>query len=127
MQSFELLNHLVTPSLITSTWQFLSHHNLHIITDLKVNLPRQDDCYLLPALQAVISDPDHLLWVNRCRIYLRALFLSDIVDGAGLEHSLQLGMANTLYALIDYIAGPIKHARLKRRGYSGKNISRTHL
>jgi hypothetical protein len=83
--SLELLGSLVTDSLIKSTWEFMSEHGLSLTADIKVELPRQDDCYLLPALQAYISDLNHLGIVNRCRLFLKALFLSDIVDGTGYE------------------------------------------
>jgi hypothetical protein len=63
----------------------MAEHGLSLTTDIKVELPRQDDCYLLPALQAHISDLNHLGIVNRCRLFLKALFLSDIVDGTGYE------------------------------------------
>jgi hypothetical protein len=70
--SFSIFGILVTPSLIKST-------------DIKLNPPRQDDCYLLPALQSMISEMEELLAVNRCWLFLKALFLSDIVNGSGTE------------------------------------------
>jgi hypothetical protein len=83
--SFSIFGILATPSLIKSTWEFMSTLGLSLNTDIKLNPPRQDDCYLLPALQSVIAETEELLAVNRCWLFLKALFLSDIVNGSGTE------------------------------------------
>jgi hypothetical protein len=63
--SFSIFGILVTPSLIKSTWEFISNFGgLSLNTDIKLNPPRQDDCYLLPALQSMISETEELLAVN---------------------------------------------------------------
>jgi hypothetical protein len=85
LQDFETVGHLATDSLMKSTWEFLTDHNLQLITDLKVDLPRQDDCYLLTNIIPLIEDFDHLTQINRCQLYLRVIFLSDVVDGSGKE------------------------------------------
>jgi hypothetical protein len=39
LQDFKTVGHLATDSVIKSTWEFLTDHNLQLITDLKVDLP----------------------------------------------------------------------------------------
>jgi len=85
LQDFKIVGRLATDSLIKSTWEFLTDHNLQLITDLNVDLPRQDDCYLITNIIPLIEDSDHLTQINRCRLYLRVIFLSDVVDGSGKE------------------------------------------
>jgi len=34
-------------------------------------------------LRSVVESPEHSSLINKCRLYLWALFLSDIVDGSG--------------------------------------------
>jgi len=70
---------------VKSSWHFLDTFGFSLWTDVQASLPSKGDAFLMPILESVITDVPHLCLVNRCRRYLRVLFLSDIVDGSGFH------------------------------------------
>ncbi len=45
--------------------------------------PWKGDCELMPVVTEGVNDPKTLLYINSCRLYVRAFHLSDIVHTAG--------------------------------------------
>jgi hypothetical protein len=80
---FTTWSSLITPSLIKSTWEFLDCYGFSLRTSITCEWPREGDCYLMPAFLTMVTDSYQLQLLNLCRLFLRALFLSDIVDGSG--------------------------------------------
>ena len=86
--SYEDFQHLLlTDSLITSTWQFMSKHGI----TLKDNTPsipllREKDLCLMDEFRKNPQiDKSLLPLLNRCRLYLKAFSLSDITEGKGVN------------------------------------------
>ncbi len=73
----------MTDSLAKSTWYFLDKHNITLKADIKVKLPRRGDKFLMEELSKTVVDSYKLFLLNLCRFYLRAIFLSDIVEASG--------------------------------------------
>jgi len=82
---YDQLSGLATPSLVKSTWKFLHENHIHLEHDLQLWPPRsQDQLIMVPILQ-VNPSRSELLSFNCCRLFLQALFVSDLADGFG-EH-----------------------------------------
>jgi hypothetical protein len=87
--------HLACPSWFTSVWLFLS--NLQITIFIKqVWLPptlTTADVNLMDYFKSIGSSPKLLVSLNRCRVYLQLLLLSDMVsaDGHNLVHHILQG------------------------------------
>ena len=79
----EAIDLLATDSLIKATWCFLSYHNITLVHNSSLELPREYDCFIIEALCAIGIPPDDLRKCNHCRMHLRAIFLSNIVTGDG--------------------------------------------
>jgi hypothetical protein len=80
-----LINILATDSLIKATWCFLYHNNITLIHDVKLNLPRVHDQFIIEALIALKVSSQELRICNHCRMHLHAIFLSDITTGDGTD------------------------------------------
>jgi hypothetical protein len=91
--SYDELGILATDSLLKSTWDFLDQHNFQLHTRDFDTFPCQGDCYIMEAILPYVSSDEQLLWVNKCRLYLRVIYLSDIVtgDGTSIEDIAWLG------------------------------------
>jgi hypothetical protein len=77
------LSIFVTESLVKSAWMLLNTHNIEHCMDLNIPTQRINDILIMQdALQNGITDAE-LVSINSCRLYLRAIFLSDITDGSG--------------------------------------------
>jgi hypothetical protein len=83
---------LATKSLIKSTWQYLSKHQLRLLHDIKTPPLREGDLPLMRIFyEAGVREGD-LLAINRCRIYKKIYYLSDITaDGTQVIQSLLHG------------------------------------
>jgi hypothetical protein len=79
------INLLATDSLIKATWSFLFSNRITLVHTIKLEFPRYKDCFIMEALCAIGTPLDDLKRCNHCRMYLRALFLLDIVTGDGLS------------------------------------------
>ncbi len=73
----------MTNSLIKSTWQFLYHNELTLRHNIHFPQPRERDIEIMTAFFADQLPIDILDHINKCRLCLRAFFLSDIMDGSG--------------------------------------------
>jgi hypothetical protein len=85
--NIDLASPLATASLVKSYWLFLNNNNLclHLCLLHNILLPYQclDDKQLMSECLAAGASKTELLSLNRCRLHLKAYFLSDITDGYG--------------------------------------------
>jgi hypothetical protein len=91
-----ILNTLATHSLVKSTCQFLQKHELILHHDITIKLLRENDRLIMPALLDLGLNMQELITLNRCRLYLQAMYLSDICTGDGLAISGDAWMGNCL-------------------------------
>jgi hypothetical protein len=77
-KSFSTFSLLLSDSLLKSSWEFLDSHQIQLQTS-----PRQAVCIIMEEIATFTSDWQHLQSSNKCRLYLSAIFLSDITDGSG--------------------------------------------
>ena len=75
-----------TDTWLTSTWKFCSEHSI-MISGPRVDIvsQRTNDCMIM---EKIIAHKDQfssteLVLINQCRIYLKIMFLSDMVSGDG--------------------------------------------
>jgi exonuclease III len=75
---------ILTPSLIQDTWRFMSEHQITMIYNIQTfPLPCAEDKVLMDEFLTATIPKSELKTINRCRIYLKVLTLSDIVTGDG--------------------------------------------
>jgi len=74
---------LATDSNVKSTMEFLILHGFSLTMDIKVQFQQKNDCFIMEALRPFVDSPAHFELINKCRLYLRAMLLSDIADGSG--------------------------------------------
>jgi hypothetical protein len=75
---------LATQSLIQDTVIFSQTHKLDLRHDISMLPSREEDQLIMLALLPLSLSTADLKACNHCRMYLRALFLSDLVSGDGL-------------------------------------------
>lgn len=94
---------LATRCLMKTTWQFLWKHKLTLRHDIKINPQREGDIPLMKIFyEAGVRDLD-LLAINRCRIYLKIFFLSDIATGNGMHVNTNLVLGQPIETYNDFI------------------------
>jgi hypothetical protein len=64
--SYTMMQHLVTPSLIKSTWEFIFHHQIELRHYLQCQENRQHDTPLMELFLAMAPSKEHLTSLNRC-------------------------------------------------------------
>jgi hypothetical protein len=79
----EALDILATNCLVKSTCQFLKRYDLSLHHDIKLKPLREQDQFIMEALSALGPNTSELMSLNRCRLYLQVLFLSEISTGDG--------------------------------------------
>jgi hypothetical protein len=83
----DVVDTLATDSLVKSTCQFLQKYDLTLLHDIKIKPLREDDQLIMKAFYALSPTSSELMALNRCRLYLQVLFLSEICTGDGLAIS----------------------------------------
>jgi len=83
MLDYDQLSILASPSLVKSTWKFLSEYQIHLEHDLQISSPRVNDQPIMAVIPLHKPSQQELVSVNRCRLFLHAFFISDISDGFG--------------------------------------------
>jgi hypothetical protein len=81
--NYDQLSGMATPSLVKSTWKFLHENSIHLEHDLQLWPPRSQDQLIMVLILQVNPSISELLSFNRCRLFLQALFVSDLADGFG--------------------------------------------
>jgi hypothetical protein len=69
--------------LTKTTWNFLDNHNLELHTSSQYEFPWRGDAYVIEAIYWHGISEEQLIWVNKCRLFLRVLTLLDLADGSG--------------------------------------------
>jgi hypothetical protein len=83
--TFEDTEHLVTQSLVKSSWQFLNKRKLSLQTDLNLPPQRENDSVLMELAFNYTKNWLATRAINRCRLYLYAFFVSDIACASGVQ------------------------------------------
>jgi len=79
---------LTTASWVTSIWSFTSHMQMNFSGwEHKLRLQRHNDRFIMASFTDSGYSGYQLRTLNRCRMYLEAFTLSDIVDGDGKKIS----------------------------------------
>ena len=75
---------LVTHCWLRSFWEMIDKYNLHLEMDIPtMPLPRQNDQVIIKLAIALGFRGEALRSINRCRLFLCAIFLSDITAATG--------------------------------------------
>ena len=83
-QDYSHYGFLATSSYLQHLWEFLTKYGLTMKDDLIIGkLQCQNDTFLMPTFVGAGIGKEQLWAINRCRLYLRAYTLSDIVTGDG--------------------------------------------
>ena len=88
---YNVYAHLVTPSWMKAFWERLWHYKFRLhLAYTELPLPRERDKTLMAIFLAEGYKGEELLQLNRCRVCLNLLFLSDMAtaNGRGLERVL---------------------------------------
>ena len=80
-------HYLLTPSLVRNTWEFMSSKNITLDDDTATIplLREHDKCLMSEFANNPTIHPATLATLNRCRLYLKAFTLSDLVTGSGKQ------------------------------------------
>jgi hypothetical protein len=76
---------LATESLVCDSVLFLRTHSIHLQHDISLKFLRSNDQLIITALLSLDLTDKELYTCNHCRMYLQALFVSDIATNDGLE------------------------------------------
>ena len=83
-KKYEKLSHLVPTSWYTSLWKFCSDMGLKIKGwDSEIPLQRHQDCELMSSFANRGYSLEKLRTLNKCRLFLQVLTLSDLVPASG--------------------------------------------
>jgi hypothetical protein len=80
----DLINKLSTASLIRNSWKFLFTHGIVLKHDITLSPLRKRDQFIMEAYLSLDIPEAELVACNHCKMYLWALYLSDITNGDGL-------------------------------------------
>ena len=82
--SYDIYSGRVTPTWVTHLWQYLSNRALDIDLSFNIVLPKQrkNDQFLMDVVEQFFCPTDVVL-INKMRIHLQIVFLSDICDIRG--------------------------------------------
>ena len=76
---------ILTKSWVEGTWKFVSEYNISL--NPEITMPacrRKNDIPLMDiVVQSKYLEKANLTWFNKCRMYLKVFFLSDIVTSDG--------------------------------------------
>jgi hypothetical protein len=80
---------------ISSLWEFISQVGIQLVYPLQwlPSLPRRQDAYLMQTFQSKNASDKDLATLNRCRIFLQVISISDIslADGSALLSEVKEG------------------------------------
>jgi hypothetical protein len=120
------LSILATKCLTKSTWKFLRMHNLTLKHDFKTPPQRVGDTPLMHILyEAGIRGAD-LLAINKCRIFQKIFYLSDMVSGDG-THILHAALHGSLTGTTNGMSWPTQGRPSERDWSIWKRVCSTHL
>ena len=102
-EPYNILGPLCTHSWWKAVWERTQRYNIQLLLDYPtLRLPREHDCTLTNLFISENVSKSERIQLNRCRIALRAIFLSDITSACGrrlehwvLTHDVALGRTST--------------------------------
>jgi hypothetical protein len=75
---------LASSTWVSSTWEFVDRFNIGLQVQLpQLSLARDGDTFLMDLFVFKGYRRQQLVWLNRCRLFLKVARLSDIVTGCG--------------------------------------------
>lgn len=80
-----MIDLLATDSLIKATWCFLFSHGITLVHNVTLELPRENDVFIMETFYSLVIPRDDIKKCNHCRMFLRAIYLSDITSGDGTQ------------------------------------------
>ena len=84
LKSFDVYGRIITPSIITSLWQFTTESNIQIHLPLPTTpLMRQKDTYIMEEIGKRKLSLGTLKDINQCRMFLQVISVSDISSACG--------------------------------------------
>ncbi len=84
MLDYDQLSILASPSLVKSTWKFLSEYQIHLEHNLQISSPRINDQPIMSVILLHKPSPQELVSVNWCRLFLHAYFIPISLTGSVL-------------------------------------------
>ena len=85
-ESFQQYGYLATHSWMEMLWEKLSMFGLHtVVADVCRTFPREGDQFIMQVLIKAGYKGDSLQRLNRVRIYLQVLFMSDVLIALGCK------------------------------------------
>ena len=95
---------MVTSSWLKSTWEFMHKHDIRLDLSLpKFPMRRESDKCLMMVFVNEGASANKLYSLNRCRLYLRAISLADIIEADGKTVSKEAWEGTRLQTLRDII------------------------
>lgn len=83
-ENFDQLGHLATPCWMKSFWERLSHYKFVIhINYPTLKIPREGDAPIMQILARAGYKGKRLAQLNRCRLFFKSMFLSDLTSANG--------------------------------------------
>ncbi len=83
-ESYSRYSFIVTHSWMKTLWEKVSKFDIKIVmTAVSQKFPREGNQFIMQVLAQKGYDSDALLWLNRVRISLQLLFMSDILTASG--------------------------------------------
>ena len=71
---------------LKTTWLYVASRQIQIHASYPIlNYVRQNDSFIMEKMVTLGLKEDELVRVNRCRLYLQVILLSDIVDAGGIH------------------------------------------
>ena len=80
---YEQLEHLTTDSIIKTTWEFMDNNQITIQHDITIPEIRVNDSTIMQAMIKIGAQGEVLRTINKCRIFLKVYFLSDMYNSKG--------------------------------------------
>ena len=73
---------LLTKSWVENTWKFISDYGIMIDLEIATPTPRRinDEPLMELVTKSKLLDKSDLTWFNKCRMFLKIFFVSDIVS-----------------------------------------------
>jgi ribonuclease HI len=120
------LSFLATKCLIKASWKFLDKHNLTLSHDITINPLRINDKPLMKIFYDAGVRGSDLLAINKCRLYLKIFFLSDMATGDGIS-ILQDALNGTPYETANQFSWPCQGKPSNRDWSIWRANCSTHL
>jgi len=109
-QKYSLYEKWIEPSWLTALWAFLSKvgYRVTVSQEWLPEVPRKNDRPLMDQFISLGYSPAQLGALNRCRLYMQAIFLSDLVAADGMTIIPECKAGIRLVDRISHLTWPIQ-------------------